>query len=498
MSIPLCFLINSLSEGKFPHLKLKFMKYFRARSRCEIIFEAPADKIALKDEIIDYTLKILPAGIEYSIAVDCINLTAEAVAPFTVKFISEKFFALSAEAITIDAESFAVSINIDSNLIEFAASRGLREALKEAIENEFLYSPKIALTETNKEFTAPIEAAAKAPERILKLSGVEKFIGEEVEGHAQYISDCRKESDGVTLTGRISGLKKIDRSNQLTENNRPKANIHRFILTDFSGAVSAVIFETKTNSAKLDQLENNEYVVARGAITVNDYGVSFRIKSLSYCDEPAPPRITEHKSEPPVYRIVKPQKIASAVQSGLLSLPHISDYIKNNTFVVFDLETTGMRVQDEIVEIGAVKIVDGEITESFITLVKASVPIGAEASAVNGITDKMLENAPEFKDIAQDFFKFTYGAVLVAHNAAFDMSFLTRQGLPLGYPFNNAYEDTITLAREKAVSRGNYKLATLLKKFGIINDNAHRALSDALATAKLFLELHKITSKIPS
>ncbi len=162
-------------------------------------------------------------------------------------------------------------------------------------------------------------------------------------------------------------------------------------------------------------------------------------------------------------------------------------------FVVFDIETTGLRPDKEsITEIGAVKISDGQITDRFQTFVNPEKPIPRNITELTGISDDMVANAPLIGEAIDEFYKFCGSAVLVAHNASFDTSFIKTAAKNCGLAFDFTYIDTLELARCTVEGVKNYKLDTLTKHFKVKLLNHHRAIDDAAATGEVFLELIKL------
>lgn len=166
--------------------------------------------------------------------------------------------------------------------------------------------------------------------------------------------------------------------------------------------------------------------------------------------------------------------------------------ISENEFVVFDLETTGLNsVQNEIIEIGAVKIKNGEVIDEFSSFVKPKVNIPDKITEITGIDDKMVKKADPLEEVFKKFIDFIGKSPLVAHNMDFDYSFIRE---PLN-EFKKLDEvtliDTLTLARAVKPKLKNHKLATLVDHYNLELDNHHRALDDARATGYLFLELLK-------
>ena len=161
----------------------------------------------------------------------------------------------------------------------------------------------------------------------------------------------------------------------------------------------------------------------------------------------------------------------------------------DDTYVVFDLETTGFSpVNNKIIEIGAVKVCNGRITERFSTFVNPEVPIPFKIEELTSIRDDMVLGAPKIEEILPEFLKFCEGAIMVAHNAGFDMSFISknceRQGLPCKY----TVIDTVALARVLMPQLNRFKLDTVAKALKISLENHHRAVDDAACTAEIFVK----------
>ena len=166
-------------------------------------------------------------------------------------------------------------------------------------------------------------------------------------------------------------------------------------------------------------------------------------------------------------------------------------------FVVFDLETTGFSArQNNIIEIGAVKIEDGKITDRFSTFVNPKEPIPYRIEKLTGITDRDVADAPFVNEALTRFLDFCDGSVLVAHNASFDMGFLEAKEEALGIKNAHSCIDTVGMARLLVPEVARFKLDSLCKHFKISLENHHRAVDDAEATAHLFLKLvERLTAK---
>lgn len=161
----------------------------------------------------------------------------------------------------------------------------------------------------------------------------------------------------------------------------------------------------------------------------------------------------------------------------------------DGSFVVFDIETTGFSpVHDRIIEIGAVKVEKGEIKERFSSFVNPDVPIPLEIEKLTGIHDGMVVDAPMIEEALPHFLEFCQDAVLVAHNASFDMSFIIENTHRLGLKKEFTYVDTVGIARLLLPHQAKHKLDAVAKTLGISLENHHRAVDDAGATAEIFLK----------
>lgn len=159
-------------------------------------------------------------------------------------------------------------------------------------------------------------------------------------------------------------------------------------------------------------------------------------------------------------------------------------------FVVFDLETTGAKTPPcRITEIGAYRVKNGAIVDEFQTLVNPETAIPPFISQLTGITDRMVGNAPKFREIAHDFLDFIGDSVLVAHNAPFDLRFLNHEigRMYEDYRVANAHLCTVQLSRKLLPHIENHRLNTVAAYYSVSLVNHHRAAADARATAHIFV-----------
>jgi DNA polymerase-3 subunit alpha (Gram-positive type) len=167
--------------------------------------------------------------------------------------------------------------------------------------------------------------------------------------------------------------------------------------------------------------------------------------------------------------------------------------LATDTYVVFDVETTGLSaVYNSIIELAAVKIHDGEIIDRFESFANPHHRLSATTINLTGITDDMVQTAPEIEEVLRNFSEWTGDAVLVAHNASFDMGFLNVGYKKIGYDkAKNPVIDTLELGRFLYPEMKNHRLNTLTKKFDIELTQHHRAIYDAEATGYLLLKMLK-------
>lgn len=162
----------------------------------------------------------------------------------------------------------------------------------------------------------------------------------------------------------------------------------------------------------------------------------------------------------------------------------------DDTYIVFDLETTGLSpLSEKITEIGAVKVQNGKIIDRFSTFVNPKKPIPLKIQELTGINDEMVKDAPVIEEILPTFLDFCKGAVLVAHNAAFDTGFIRFFANQIGSQINHTVLDTVELSRFLFPELKRHKLNLIAKHLGIELENHHRAVEDAEATAHIFVRM---------
>ena len=217
------------------------------------------------------------------------------------------------------------------------------------------------------------------------------------------------------------------------------------------------------------------------ALAVTDHGI---VQALPKVDH----YLRDSKAYPE-----KPFKLICGVEGYLVddeldTVVNFHDESLADSFVVFSIQTTGLSaVKHQIIEIGAVKIVNGAKKKTFSSLVNPNVPIPFEVEKETGIHDNMLESAPFIEDILPKFIEFCEGSVLVAHNASFEMSFIEENCRRLGIQKEFTYLDTESLARAMIKDASKFDIRAVGNKLKLKLEVKHRAAEDANSVSEIFM-----------
>ena len=253
-----------------------------------------------------------------------------------------------------------------------------------------------------------------------------------------------------------------------------------------------------TDAAKLVK---RAYEWGHPAIAITDHGVvqSFPEANHAMEDIDGAYRKKYQEEHPEVTKdelkkISAPFKVIYGMEAYLVD--DLKDLVTNShgqdldaSYVVFDIETTGFSpVVDKIIEIGAVRVEAGKIVDRFSTFVNPKTPIPFRIEQLTHINDSMVLDAPVIETVLPEFMKFCEGAVMVAHNAGFDMSFIERNCELQGIGREFTVADTVAMARFLLPGLNRFKLDTVAKAVGVPLDNHHRAVDDAECTAHIFVK----------
>ncbi len=346
-----------------------------------------------------------------------------------------------------------------------------------------------------------VEPDFAIPVRRFKIRDFAFIEGDKVQTYAVYMSDLNLAGDEVVVCGTIEN---INVRNYTNKRGQEKKYVS-LSLTDTTAVMYTTYFLRQKSAEKILALKAGDSIVCTGRNEVFNGNLRFTAETIDSGKIPTDfvPEKRVSKPVPLTYHCVKPQPFTDRSQGNLFEEFVIPDCLKDNKFVVFDLETTGLNSSavsgnmDAILEIGAYKIEGGEITECFSTFVNPERELSEEIINLTGITEEMIAGAPSCDSVMPDFFKFCDGCILVGHNVAgFDFKFVDHYCAKIGYILERKLIDTIPLSQELLLGLSNYKLNTVAAKFNI-TFNHHRATDDALATAKIFIELIKIKKSLP-
>lgn len=278
--------------------------------------------------------------------------------------------------------------------------------------------------------------------------------------------------DSELTIGSIVGIKKIPDFTTIRMDNSPLKRVELHCHTKMSDMDGVT---------DVGDLVKRAYKWGHKALAITDHGnvQAFPIANHALPDDPE-------------------FKIIYGVEAYLVDdLKDIVENSKNqslqDTYVVFDIETTGFSpLVNKIIEIGAVKVEKGNITERFSTFVNPEVPIPFHIENLTGIKDDMVITAPVIAEVMPEFLAFCDGAVMVAHNADFDMSFIKYNCDRLSIPYDFTIADTVAMARMLLPNLNRFKLDTVARALNISLENHHRAVDDAACTAEIFEKFVKM------
>lgn len=506
----------------------------------------------LKQSFDEIILQILPKKYTYKINFVKNFISEERIDSETKTYLEKNFPSIyfKVKYVKLEDMTFDIGLVIDELSYAHAKQKNLNfeiqnyfKSLYEEYEFKCSYEQGEVFVEDQKELLKSnfSEEEPNMDEiRKIEISNVESLVGEPIEELPSYIKDKQSPQPLVVLSGKIKTFKdivikrkprvkeneqveegektsesekepqpeqtetKAEESNEnITEEveaqNKYERKLFKWSLEDFTGSIPCVYFSNKETQTKLLTLADDTAIVVRGKIEEDKYngGNSLIVQDISLCT--LPEKFEEkivYKKERPFYEFVEPEKVVTYTQNDLMNFmveKPVPEFLKNKTFVCYDFETTGLHYErgDRIIEIGAVKIENGKITERFMSYVDPERKIPAESSAVSGITDADVVGAPKDYQVLQDFFKFTRNAIIIGYNNInFDNVFLIGQGKKCRWDFaSNETDDVFRYAQKLVHGVKNYKLGTIAEKLGVVLDNAHRAVYDALATAEVFIKL---------
>ena len=346
------------------------------------------------------------------------------------------------------------------------------------------------------------EESFEAPVRTFPVENFSPIESADAPKRAIYMADFNFVSENAVICGSVIDI--TERS--YTRSNGEEKPYFALAVSDGTSTLRVTYFARKKSVDKIREIKAGESIVLNCRSDVHNGMLRYTATQVNYGAPPENfvPEKRKARPVPKAYHTVFPEQFEDYTQADFFTDTSLPECFKNTSFVVFDLETTGLNTtpvageMDGIIEIGAYKVINGEIREKFSTFVnpERTVPLEPRIIELTGITDEMVNSAPSYKDVLPDFVKFCDGSVLVGHNAVgFDFKFIDFYCRELGYAVDSKVIDTLFLS-QKLLRLANNKLNTVADYFGI-TFNHHRAEDDALATAKIFIELIKIKKSLP-
>lgn len=371
-------------------------------------------------------------------------------------------------------------------------------------------------------------------------SSIRPLYGRSIRGKMIPISSISGDSGRIVVWGDVFDIeKKVTKSGD--------KNIFTIDITDYTGSTTAKVFNSIKESAVIDNIKKGDTIVVQGDVEYDKYagelvvnarsiGTAQKVKvvdnaekkrvelhmhtNMSQMDAVTSAgdlvnrayqwghkavAITDHgvaqafpdamKAADKINKDEEKIKIIYGVEAYFMddlveSVKGDADTGFDGTFICFDIETTGLSAaRDKITEIGAVKVENGVITDTFSTFANPEMPIPQKITQLTGITDDMVKDAPSQSEAVGAFLEFAGENVLVAHNAPFDTSFIAKACEDMGREYNYTSIDTVAISRAILTDIKNCKLDTVAKFLRLGDFNHHRATDDAEMLARIFINL---------
>ncbi len=491
-------------DSSLESLKLKNVEI--EKSTGEITFNFICDRFiedALKEKMEIEALKFSqPFFNKVFVVVKKVTTDCEIVRRDIFKYMSNNYPSISmflniTDVVVVkENELVKYTLILSKDGVDYVNKNGVIFKLNNLLERSFC--SKFSGSTKEKEETETIDLLSeevfenelqRVEHRTIKVSEVIAIDDFEVEDTAIYIEDA-VDAGNVTICGLITDIQE-----RKTKNDKPFFIIH---LDDTTSRTSGIYFTRKNTLHKIRELAVGDGIIVRGRIENKEDGKrSLVMEKINRCTFPNDfvKKDKFKKSAPKEYKLVFPSPANTIKVTSVFDDNDLPKELTDNVYVVFDLETTGIEVRNNgITEIGAVKIIGGQIKEQFTCLIKPDYPITAENAGITGITEEMVKDCPRINAVLPDFLKFIEGSVLVAQNTSFDMGFLKRFAHALEYEVKNKTLDTMEMYRAYKPGTQHADLKTIAEHFKIVFHH-HRALSDAYATAEAFIEMMKAKYK---
>ncbi|BCJ85301.1 PolC-type DNA polymerase III [Effusibacillus dendaii] len=537
--------LHRLPSAVYQQIKQALQGSFPLAADVQIHFRYPADEENLTQWVTDYW----PIAVESVCGQDPVSsatlrqsemvvedrlVSVSILNRLTMEHLQKKGFSSALEKWFRDELGLAVQVKLQLDEQAQEKEEHIRQKNREAEQTLVEQMRQAILAEEEKEKTES-DAESAVPERIA--------IGRAIEDPVIEVRMIGDEMRKAVIKGEIFDLETRELASGRT--------LFQFHITDFTDSILCKLFAKDNKMADmLKQLSEGKWLQVRGSVQFDTFAKELVLIAQDLFEVDPPKRtdtaevkrvelhlhtqmstldgvtavkdlvsqaakwghpaiaITDHgvvQSFPDAYSAAKKAGIkcilgleAYLVDDGVPIVYQLTD--SNNfaideetSYIVFDTETTGLNAaENTLIEIAAVKMKGMEILEEWTTLIDPETEITPKITELTGITNEMVKGQPKLAEALPKFREFVGEAVLVAHNAEFDLGFISACAARIGMqPWTNPVLDTLPLARKLYPSEKNYRLKTLTQKFGVELVNHHRALDDTVATAKVFQHMLK-------
>lgn len=518
--------LNQATGNKYEFLRISKLNLDIGTSSLSVVCLLPEDisedKFGEEDKKVveEFCRSQVPETFSLKIAFVKNRINKEAISKQVISFISSKYQTLTSQydasltQVSVDSKKIIIDLYMSSPVLHYCENSGFKDKL-----SKFIYSQNCCdkvIVRINMSHKVDTDKLLNDRENVqyvdvgeIDIKGdYHYYIGKDIGRKPRYIFKYKKEMDGICVCGTVSDIKKINIVDKNSPDRRLKKILFKFTIDDSTGKMDCLYFAKLRKAKKHEDDHGTGFVTCLDSLTEGDDVVIFgnyrhsdfsdknelNVTKLALCKinyEGMAKRKEEIKKANKIKVFQKPQKYDVDINENLLDMIWHCDYILNNKFVVFDIETTGLNTEtDQIIEIGAVKLEYGKIVEYYDTLIDPNREIPPDASRINHIYDDDVKNSPYIEDVLGFFMEYIKGYKLIAHNGnGFDLKILRRDCQKLGLPFENELIDSLIEARKILKRERSHSLDSLCRHYNIVNKNAHRAYEDSEATAKVFVKL---------
>ena len=512
---------NKATENKFSYLRTEDVSMEENKNAntvsLHLTFIVPYDiyndeekfNNDIKAEIENGVQSIVPENVVCHIKYAKVKIIPEVISRYVSDYIREHYFKLfngkyiaKDISVTISNDIVSIAIPVDETIYNYCIQKDVAVAINNYLDSKYsaknFIKFKSVKMPTTEEFKLK-NVAKYVYDGIVNIQRGLPIIGGYIADPPIYISRYTKAIQEVTVCGYIMSIERKEAKTGKV--------YYVFDIKDPTNAVMHCLYFYRKNQKKsnIEKLEAGQDIVVQGDIVESSFNgaLSFFARNISTCIiDVKGTQDKIHFMKKQIKKAVVPDpkpyedESANTIYTLLDQAPYLCPLLREKEFTVFDLETTGGNYRDpnnkypKIIEIAAARIKGGQIVSTFETLVDPEEPISKISMDLTHINDAMVEEAPIIRDAIGPFLKYARDSILVGQNALrFDTPIVKHYAEEYGYDFDYKTLDTLTMARQLDLGLKSYSLESLCNYFNVDNKSAHRALSDTLATAKIFIEL---------